>query len=87
MFEIAALILIFAAGLALYRMIKGPTVFDRILAVNLIGTKTVILILLFGYIDGRPQFADLALTYALINFIITIAILRYMEKRRSEQRP
>lgn len=87
MFNTAALILIFSCMLALIRMVKGPTVFDRILAANLIGTKVVLLILLLGYINGRPHFSDLALTYALINFIITIAILRYMERRRSEQRP
>ncbi|HAL85982.1 MAG TPA: cation:proton antiporter [Deferribacteraceae bacterium] len=82
MFSIAATILIISAVITIIRMLKGPTVFDRILAANLIGTKTVILILLLGYIYGRPHFSDLALVYALINFIVTIALLRYMEKGR-----
>lgn len=82
MFNIAAIIILFSAGLTIIRLIKGPTVFDRILAANLIGTKTIVLILLVGYIYGRPHFADLAFVYALVSFIFTIALLRYMEKGR-----
>ncbi|MGD2080035.1 MAG: cation:proton antiporter [Nitrospirota bacterium] len=82
MFEAAALAVILAALFTLYRAYKGPTIYDRVLAVNVIGTKTVILIALLGYVYGRPHFLDIALVYALINFIATMAILRYQESRR-----
>ncbi|MGD8439374.1 MAG: monovalent cation/H+ antiporter complex subunit F [Holophagae bacterium] len=64
-------------GLGLARSIAGPTVFDRILALNSFGTKTVLLIALVGYLSGRPAFLDLALVYALMNFIGTIAALKF----------
>ena len=79
MFEAAALLIIFAVLLALYRGVKGPTIYDRVLAVNVIGTKTVVLLAIIGFINERPHFLDIALVYALINFIATIAILKYME--------
>ncbi len=71
----AAILLTMA--LALFRATAGPTVFDRILAVNMFGTKTVLLIAVLGYLTGRPDFLDLALVYALMNFIGTIAVLKY----------
>ena len=64
--------------LALIRAVKGPTVYDRILAVNTFGTLTVILIAVHGFLAGRPEFLDLALVYALINFISTIAVTKYV---------
>ena len=79
MFEAAAILIIFAVLLALYRGVKGPTIYDRVLAVNVIGTKTVVLLAIIGFINERPHFLDIALVYALINFIATIAILKYME--------
>ena len=79
MFEIAAIVIVLGAVLVLYRAIKGPKVYDRALAVNIIGTKTVILLALIGFIYERPHFLDIALVYALINFIATIAFLKYME--------
>jgi multicomponent Na+:H+ antiporter subunit F len=82
MFDIAAAIIVFAAILVLYRVIKGPTVCDRVLAVNVIGTKTVVLIALTGFIYGRPHFLDIAIAYALLNFIATIAFLKYREMGR-----
>lgn len=82
MFEVAAYLILFAAVLATYRAIKGPRVCDRVLAVNAIGTKTVILLALIGYIYERPHFLDTALVYALINFIATIAFLKYREMGR-----
>jgi multicomponent Na+:H+ antiporter subunit F len=63
--------------LALVRVWKGPTVFDRILAGNLFGTKTTLLIAIVGFLFGRPEWLDLALVYALMNFIGVFAILRY----------
>jgi multicomponent Na+:H+ antiporter subunit F len=79
MFEYAALVIILAAFLALYRAVKGPRIYDRVLAVNVIGTKTVVLLALLGYVYERPHFLDIAFVYALINFIATIAILKYRE--------
>lgn len=66
----------------LRRVIVGPRLLDRIVAVNVIGTKTIILLALVGYVAQRPGFfLDIALAYALINFIGTIAVLRYYEGR------
>lgn len=65
--------------LFLVRALLGPTTYDRILAVNALGTKTVIFVALLGFIFGRPDFLDIALLYALINFIATIAVLKYIE--------
>ncbi len=64
-------------ALALLGGIRGPTVFDRILAVNMFGTKTVLLIAVGGYFMHRPEFIDLALVYALVNFIGTIAVCKF----------
>lgn len=75
----AMLAVMVAMVLALIRALLGPTIYDRILAVNSFGTKTVLAIALLGFISGRPDFLDLALVYALINFIGTIAILKYFE--------
>ncbi len=82
MFEVVATIIVLAAILVLYRAVKGPSVYDRVLAVNAIRTKTVVLIALTGFIYDRPHFLDIALVYALINFIATIAILKYQEMGR-----
>ncbi len=68
-----------AMALAVFRSIKGPTVYDRIVAVNAFGTLTVVLISVYGFFSGRPDFLDLALVYALINFIATIAVSKYVE--------
>lgn len=65
--------------LALIRAVLGPTIFDRVLALNSFGTCTVLFIALYGFVDGRPDFLDLALVYALMNFIGTIAVLKYLE--------
>ena len=74
---IAAVLVTMALTLA--RAFMGPTVYDRILAVNSFGTKTVLIIALYGYFKGRPDFLDIALVYALINFIVTIAVLKFFE--------
>lgn len=79
MFSAAASVVLLGALLILYRAVAGPEFFDRALAVNVIGTKTVVLLALVGYIYARPHFLDLALLYSLINFIATLAILRYKE--------
>lgn len=79
MLEAAAFIIVLAMALVLYWAVKGPTLYDRALAVNVIGTKTVVFLALIGFIYDRPYFLDIALVYALINFIATIAILKYSE--------
>ena len=66
-------------ALALSRGALGPTVFDRVMAVNSFGTSTVLFISVLGFLNGRPDFLDLALVYALINFIGTIAVLKYFK--------
>ncbi len=65
--------------LAIIRGIVGPTLYDRILAVNMFGTKTVLLLSLLGFVMGRPEFLDIAIVYALINFISVIGVLRYSD--------
>jgi len=84
MFLAAAAALIAAMILALARAFAGPTVYDRILAVNHIGSQTVLLIAVMGFITGRPDFLDISLLYALINFVATIAVLRYVKRGRAQ---
>jgi len=69
-------------ALALVRALRGPSLFDRILAVNMFGTSTVLGIAVLGFVTGRPAFLDIALVYALISFITTIATLKYFEYGR-----
>lgn len=74
--------------LALVRALLGPTIYDRILAVNMFGTKTVLLLSVVALLYGRPDFLDLALAYALINFIGVLAVLQFVQNyalRHSEQ--
>lgn len=63
-------------GLALARAYLGPRLYDRILAINMFGTKTVLFIAVVGFFLGRPDFLDIALFYALINFVSVVAVLR-----------
>jgi multicomponent Na+:H+ antiporter subunit F len=79
MFAAATLAILVVIGIALLRAFMGPRIYDRILAVNMVGTKTVLLIALMGFLNGRPDFLDIALVYALINFISVIAVLRFSE--------
>ena len=75
----AALAMLAVMALALVRAIVGPTVYDRVLAVNIFGTKTVLLLALLAFISGRLDVLDIAIAYALINFIGIIAVLRFFE--------
>ena len=68
-------------ALLLLRAFIGPTLYDRILAVNSFGTKTVLALGLLGFVMDRPEFLDIAITYALINFVSTIAILKFFRYR------
>ncbi len=78
-FAVAAIALLITMTLAIARAVAGPTVFDRILAANAFGTKTVLLIAVIGFMTGRPDFLDLGLVYALINFIGVIAALKFFK--------
>ena len=78
MFGAAMAALLVCMVLTLSRAFLGPTVFDRILAVNSFGTKTVLVIALFNFLTGRPEFLDLALVYALINFLGTIGAMKFV---------
>ena len=85
--ELICAILILLGVLAMLpRVIVGPTLMDRVMAVNVIGTKTIVVLALIGFDYGRPgMFLDIALAYALINFIATVAILRYLETLARER--
>lgn len=67
--------------LLLVRALLGPTLYDRVLAVNSFGTKTVLLLGLLGFVMGRPDFLDIAILYTLINFVSTIAVLKFFRYR------
>ncbi len=81
MFAVAVLSLFIAMVLLLVRLIAGPTVYDRVLAVNAFGTCTVLFIGATGFLFERPEFLDIALLYALINFVGTLAILKFFRYR------
>ena len=73
----AILVLIVTVTLALVRALLGPSVFDRLQAANTIGTCAMMLLALLGFLDDRPEFLDLALTYGLLNVIGVITVLRF----------
>lgn len=81
MFTAASAAILITMLLVLVRLFAGPTLYDRVLAVNTFGTKTVLLIGVMGFLTERPEFLDIALLYALINFISTIAILKFFRYR------
>ena len=78
----AALAVLAGAALVLVRAFLGPTAFDRVLAANSMGTKAVILLSILGFFSGRPEFLDTALAYAVVNFISTVALLKFVQFRR-----
>jgi multicomponent Na+:H+ antiporter subunit F len=77
MFIVASVAILVAMFLAIIRGVMGPTIYDRILAVNVFGTKALLLIAVLGFLTDRPEFLDLALVYALINFIATLAVMKF----------
>ena len=77
MFAVAALAILVALALAIARAILGPTIFDRVLAGNTVGTLAIMLLAVFGFLTGRPEFLDIGLTYALLNLIGTLAVLKF----------
>lgn len=77
----SAFLIIVSMALMLTRLIGGPTLYDRLLAVNSFGTKTVLFLCVFCFIIDRPDGLDIALLYALMNFIATIAVLKFFNYR------
>lgn len=76
-----AFFLLIGMALILFRLLCGPTLYDRILAVNSFGTKTVLFLCVFSIIIGRADGIDIAILYALMNFIATIAVLKFFRYR------
>ena len=81
MMTAAAIGLVISMALMVIRLFLGPSLYDRVLAVNSFGTKTVLLIGAMGFVTARPEWLDIALAYALINFVGTIAILKFFRYR------
>ena len=79
--QVATAALALAMGLSLYRVLAGPTNFDRLIGVSLIGTKSLILLLLLGMREGRVDaFVDIALAYSLITLVTAMTIAKYLER-------
>lgn len=79
--------LLVTMALALARALLGPTVYDRVLAMNMFGTKTVLLLSVAAFMAGRPDFLDLTMAYALINFISVLAVLHFSQQHALRRRP
>jgi multicomponent Na+:H+ antiporter subunit F len=77
MFTVTMIALLATLGLALVRAILGPTVFDRVQAANMIGTVALLVLAVLGFLTGRPDFLDLAITYGILNMVGTIAVLKF----------
>ena len=76
-FNLIIFIISISLVLSLYRALVGPTLFDRLLAANIIGTSTVLFLIIYGFLSGRTDFLDIAITYILLNLIGTFAVLKY----------
>ena len=82
---VVAVIIAVLTALSLYRIAAGPTVFDRIIASGLVGTNGFILLVLIGFLYDRiNMFVDLAIAYALLNFIIAITFGKYFDRKREK---
>jgi multicomponent Na+:H+ antiporter subunit F len=77
MFVAAAAAILVALALVITRAIKGPTVFDRVLAGNSVGTLAIMLLAVVGFLTDRPEFLDIGLTYGFLNLIGTLAVLKF----------
>lgn len=77
MFIVATLAILVALVLVVARALAGPTVFDRVLAGNSVGTLAILLLAAVGFLTGRPEWLDIAITYGLLNVISTLAILKF----------
>jgi multicomponent Na+:H+ antiporter subunit F len=85
MFIAVSAVILVAIALGLVRAFRGPTLYDRVMAANMIGTLTVLMVAVLGFMAERPEFLDIALVYVLISFISTIAVLRVYANRDSMQ--
>ena len=83
MYVITTILILVAVAIGLVRAFRGPTLFDRVMAGNMIGTLTVLLVAVLGFMNGRPEFLDIALVYVLISFVSTIAVLRVYVNRHA----
>ncbi|MFT5118403.1 MAG: multicomponent Na+:H+ antiporter subunit F [Kiritimatiellia bacterium] len=81
MYILVSIAILVTMVLAVVRALMGPTVYDRVLAVNVFGTKTVLLLSVIAFLSGRPDFLDLALAYALINMVGILAVLEFFQNR------
>lgn len=81
MYIVVSIAILITMVLALIRALLGPSVYDRVLAVNVFGTKTVLLLAVIAFLYGRPDFLDLALAYALINMVGILAVLEFSQNR------
>ena len=86
MYYVVTIALLITMALALLRAVLGPTVYDRVLSVNMFGTKTVLLLSVIAFLYGRQDFLDLALAYALINFIGVLAVLEFFRSREARRK-
>ena len=88
MYIIVITVILIAIAVGLVRAFLGPTLYDRVLAVNMVGTLTVLTVAVLGFMTERPEFLDIALVYVLISFVSTIAVLRvYIHRNpRSDDR-
>lgn len=80
MIAAAIVALLITLALTLVRAFLGPSIYDHILAVNSFGTKTVLLIIVAGHALGWFGYVDIALMYALVNFVGTLAVMRFFEQ-------
>ncbi|MDH3970689.1 MAG: monovalent cation/H+ antiporter complex subunit F [Gammaproteobacteria bacterium] len=76
MYITVSVVILVAIAIGLVRAFRGPTLYDRVMAVNMVGTLTVLMVAVLGFMTGRPEFLDIALVYVLISFVSTIAVLR-----------
>lgn len=84
MYAVVSLAILVTMVLALIRALRGPSVYDRVLAVNMFGTKTALLLAVIAFMFGRPDFLDLALAYALINLVGVLAVLVFIQNKPRE---
>ena len=83
MYIVITVVIMLAIAIGLLRAFLGPTLFDRVMAANMVGTLTVLMVAVLGFMTGRPEFLDIALVYVLISFVSTIAVLRIYVGRKN----
>ena len=83
MYIVITIVIMLAIAIGLLRAFRGPTLFDRVMAANMVGTLTVLMVAVLGFMTGRPEFLDIALVYVLISFVSTIAVLRVYVGRKN----